>query len=195
MKIVHMPRASVFCYGLCLAAAAAGTGCLAGGPDESEASISSAITFNTNASYTLVGVQSNKCVGIVGASTALGARLDIETCTGTANQRFRPESMGGGFFRMRNELSGLCVDVSGASLLDGAAVIQFTCGTQLNQQWSFTDITGGSERVTARHSSKVLDVTGQATTDGTLIEQFTSNNGANQHFVMNEALPAIIRPL
>ncbi len=160
--------------------------------DAREASTSSAITVNPTVSYSLIGVPSNKCVGVVGGSTASGAQLDIATCTGTAIQRFRPEAMGGGAFRMRNELSGLCMDVTAVSVADGAAVIQFACGTGLNQQWSFTDVAGGSEVVTARHSGKVLDVTGQATTDGTLVEQWTSNGGANQHFVMSQALPAII---
>lgn len=184
MKIVHV---------LSLALLSGGAGCMTNeAPAEDESLASADITFTAGASYTLVGVQSNKCIGV--ASTASGTRLDLETCTGTANQRFRPESMGGGFFRMRNELSGLCVDVSGASTADGAAIIEFACGTQTNQQWSFADITGGSERVTARHSGKVLDVTGQATADGTLIEQWTSNNGSNQHFVMTQRLAAITHP-
>jgi hypothetical protein len=193
MKIVHLPRVFQCSYALSLALVSGGAGCVIGeAPAQDEALVSADITFTPGAAYTLVGVQSNKCIGV--ANAASGTRLDLETCAGTANQRFRPESMGGGFFRMRNELSGLCVDVSGASTADGAAVIEFACGTQTNQQWSFTDITGGSERVTARHSGKVLDVTGQATADGTLIEQWTSNNGGNQHFVMRQALAAISQP-
>jgi hypothetical protein len=127
---------------------------------------------------------------VVGNSTASTARFEIRTCSNVASQRFHPESMGGGFFRMRNELSGLCLDVSGVSVADGAAVIQFACGTGQNQQWSFTDLAGGADRMTARHSGKVFDVTGQATTDGTLLEQWSSNNGANQQFRLIEQLPA-----
>ena len=192
MKIVHVLRVSLCSCALSPALVSGGAGCMTDAPTEDESFVGADITFTPGASYTLVGVQSSKCVGV--ASTASGTRLDLETCTGTANQRFRPESMGGGFFRLRNELSRLCVDVSGASTADGAAVIEFACGTQINQQWSFTDITGGSERVTARHSGKVLDVTGQATADGTLIEQWTSNNGGNQHFVMTQAVTAITHP-
>jgi len=193
MKIVHVTRLFLCNYTLSLVLVSGGAGCMTGdAPAEHESVVSADITFTPGASYALVGVQSNKCVGT--ASTASGTRLDLESCTGTANQRFRPESMGGGFFRMRNELSGLCIDVSGALTTDGAAVIAFACGTQTNQQWSFADITGGSERITARHSGKVLDVTGQATADVTPIEQFTSNNGANQHFVMTQALSAVIHP-
>jgi hypothetical protein len=37
-----------------------------------------------------------------------------------------------------------------------------------------------------------VDVTGQGTAAGTLLEQWSSNNGANQHYLMNEAVPAIV---
>lgn len=191
MKIVSMSRASVF--GLCLALGAFGAGCMADGDlDGTEASVSSEISLDPTASYAMVGVQSNKCVGPIGGSTASGVQLEIENCTGTANQRWRPEVMAGGSFRWRNELNGLCIDVSGGSIFPGAVVIQFTCGTQANQQWTVTDVTGGSERMTARHSGLVLDVTGQGTAAGTRVEQWFSNGGANQHFAMPEALPAIV---
>lgn len=192
MRIVQL-RASTL-YGLCLTLGALGSGCaMDAGPDDptaDQATAVSAITINVNASYTLVGVQSGKCVAVQGASTASTAPIEIDTCTGTANQRFRPESAGGGFFRLHNELSGLCLDVSGASTADGAALLQFTCGTGTNQQFSFTDVAGGGERITARHSGKVLDVTARGTADGTRVEQFTSNGGANQAFVMTQALGA-----
>lgn len=191
MKIVSIPRASVF--GLCLALGAFGAGCMAdGSTEEAEASVSSEITLDPTASYAMVGVQSNRCVGPIGGSAASGVQLEIENCTGTANQRWRPESMGSGFFRWRNELNGLCIDVSGGSIFPGAAVIQFTCGTQANQQWTVSDIADGSDRMTARHSGMVLDVTGQGTAAGTKVEQWFSNGGSNQHFFVNEALPAIV---
>lgn len=193
MKIVSMPRASVF--GLCLALGAFGAGCMADGDlDGTEASVRSEISLDPTASYAMVGVQSNRCVGPVGGSAAAGTRLEIENCTGTANQRWRPESMGSGLFRWRNELNGLCIDVSGGSPFPGAAVIQWTCGTQANQQWTVSDIVDGSDRMTARHSGLVLDVTGQGTAAGTLLEQWFSNGGSNQHFFINEALPAIVGP-
>lgn len=193
MKSVSMPRASMF--GLCVALGALGTGCMTdGNVDKAEATVTAGISLDPTASYTLVDVHSNKCVGPTGGSAASGVQLEIETCTGTANQRWIPQPMSGGFFQWKNELNGLCIDVSGGSIFAGTPVIQFACGTQTNQQWTVADVTGGSERMTARNSGLVLDVTGQGTADGTKVEQWFSNGGSNQHFVMDEALPAIVTP-
>ena len=191
MEIVRVRRVSATCCSLCFVLVTLGMGCIDNfNSEDDENSVSSDIVIDVNANYAMVGVQSNKCVGVVGGSTAEHARIEIRPCASIATQRFHPEPMGGGFFRLRNELSGLCLDVSGVSLTAGAAVIQFGCSTGLNQQWSFTDVAGGAERVTARHSGQVLDVTGQATADGTLLEQWPSNNGTNQQFRLVEALPA-----
>ena len=193
MKTTHSQRISALGYGICLTFGAVGTGCI-DTPEsgDHEAVLSSQISLDTGASYTLVGVQSKKCVGVVDNSTASEARFEIRTCAGIASQRFRPERMFGGFFRMRNELSGLCMDVRGVSQSDGAEIIQFACSNGANQQWSFTDLASGADRLTARHSGKVLDVFLQATGDGTLLEQWSSNGGANQQFTVIQALPALV---
>ncbi len=192
MKIVHMWLPSAVCYGLCFTAGAFAVGCMTEDhPGEIESSASSAIVLDVNAAYTIVGVQSGKCVGVVGESTSSEAALELETCRGIASQRFQPEPTGGGFFQLRNELSGLCLDVSHVQQADGAPVIQFLCKGSLNQQWSFADVGAGAERITVRHSGKVLDVDRESTADGTRIQQWTSNNRANQQFRLNKALPPI----
>jgi polyhydroxybutyrate depolymerase len=160
--------------------AIAAVGC-SGTPDPDRvATIASAITIDTSATYTLVGVQSGKCVDVPNGSTSTGVQLDIATCVASTRQQFKLEAQGNGY-RIRNVGSNLCMDVSGASTANGAAVIQWTCSTGTNQQWSFTD-TSGAEKVTDLHAGKVLDVTGTATADGTKLEQWTWNSGSNQLF-------------
>jgi hypothetical protein len=154
--------------------------------EDSSSEISGQITISTTATYTLVGVQSNKCVEVQGGSTAAGARLQIAACNGTTRQQFKAEAVASGTYRLRNVNSGLCLDVSGASTVDGAAVIQWACGTATNQRWSFTDVASGIERLTAAHSGKVLDVTGNNTSDGALLEQWSWNGGTNQQFKMQQ---------
>jgi hypothetical protein len=161
--------------------AVAGCGAIDGTPDLADQA--EAITIDPSAAYNIIGVQSGKCIDVVGASTASAATLEIATCNGTTHQQFRAEAVSGGF-RLRNVNSNLCADVTGASTTDGAAVIQFACGTGTNQVWSIADVATGVERLTASHSGKVLDVTAHDTADGALLEQWTSNGGTNQQFRM-----------
>ncbi|WP_437825603.1 endo-1,4-beta-xylanase [Sorangium sp. So ce1153] len=140
------------------------------------------VTIDTAATYTLVGVQSGKCVDVAGGSTADAAAMQIATCNGSTRQQFRMESAGGGYYRIRNVNSNRCLDVAGASTSDGAAVQQYSCWTGENQQWSFTDVATGVVRLTARNSGKSLDVYARGTADGTALVQWASNGGTNQQF-------------
>ncbi|MGK4008977.1 non-reducing end alpha-L-arabinofuranosidase family hydrolase [Sorangium sp. So ce1036] len=140
------------------------------------------ITIDTAATYTIVGVQSGKCVEVAGGSAADGAGLQIAGCDGSTRQQFRIESTGGGYYRIRNVNSDRCMDVTGASTGDGARVQQYSCWSGENQQWSFSDVAGGVVRLTARHSGKSLDVYGRGTADGTAVIQWSWNGGANQQF-------------
>ncbi|WP_420878151.1 endo-1,4-beta-xylanase [Sorangium cellulosum] len=140
------------------------------------------VTIDAAATYTIVGVQSGKCVEVAGGSTADGAGVQIAACNGSARQQFRIESASGGYYRIRNVGSDRCMDVASASTTDGARVQQYSCWTGENQQWSFADVTGGAVRLTARHSGKSLDVYGRGTADGTAVIQWASNGGTNQQF-------------
>ena len=153
-------------------------------PEEHDdvASSNASITIDTTAKYALVEVQSNKCVDVVGASTASLANLEIATCTGATHQQWTATSMGNGYYRLQNVNSGLCIDVTGASTVAGTKLIQYACGTQTNQQWSFTDVATGVEEIISHSSGQVMDVTGQATADGTLLDQWPWNGQQNQQF-------------
>jgi len=191
MKSVNSYPMSGVCFAVAIAAAAGGAGCIddrESGDLLAERQAASAVTLDPSANYELVGVQSGKCVGAVGASKDPSTPLEIRTCSGNASQRFHPTAVGGGLFQLTSELSGLCVDVSHRSQADGAPVILFPCSGATNQLWSFTDLDAGAERLTARHSGKVLDVTGAVSADGTLVEQWSSNGGANQQFRLLEAV-------
>lgn len=155
-----------------------------------------AVKIDTTSTYTIVGVQSGKCVTVAGASTANSAPLQLGTCSGATSQQFRAVSTGSGYFNLKNVNSGRCVDVASVSTSDGAVVQQYACGTGSNQQWSFTDVAAGAERLTARHSGKALDVSGQSTTDGARLVQWTVNDQKNQQFklVVSEAAPTPTEP-
>jgi polyhydroxybutyrate depolymerase len=149
---------------------------------EEEGSLDNAITIDTSAVYTIVGIQSNKCVEIRGGSTASSAAAQIATCNGATRQQFRAESMGSGYFRLKNVNSGLCLGTNGGSAADGATIVQSACGTAGSQQFQFVDVATNVQRINVRSSGKALDVMGHATADGTSLLQWPWWNGGNQKF-------------
>jgi hypothetical protein len=151
------------------------------GGDEFDESAES-VTIDTAATYTIVGVQSGKCVEVTGGSAADGAALQIASCNGSTRQQFRMESTGGGYYHIRNVSSNRCMDVASASTSNGARIQQYSCWSGENQQWSFTDVASGVVRLTARNSGKSLDVYGRDTADGTAVIQWSWNSGTNQQF-------------
>ncbi|XXX78317.1 RICIN domain-containing protein [Sorangium sp. So ce134] len=148
-------------------------------PAEVEADIS------TGTTYTLVGVQSGRCVDVDAAvSTADDIVLQLWDCNGGTNQQFRFEAVDG-YYRIRNVRSDKCLDVRGGSTADGAVIVQYTCHGNPNQQWSVTDLGGGAVRFTSRFSGKVIDAYGSPPGNGTALFQRASNGGTSQQFRLN----------
>ena len=145
------------------------------------------LTVDPNATYTIVGVASGKCVQIAGQSMANSARAQLGACSNSTSQQFRFPVYSGSYRHIVNVASGKCLDVQSKSTANGAAVIQYTCGSGTNQQWSVTTNTNGSVRLTARHSGKVMEANLGGTADGTYIVQRTSSGAAYQQF--NLTLP------
>ena len=73
---------------------------------------------------------------------------------------FRPDPVGGGFFRLVCLNSGKVADVSGASTANGAPIIQWDWHSGDNQLFRIEPLSDGFVRIIAKHSGKVIDVTG-----------------------------------
>ena len=171
-----------FTAALALTAAA---GCDSRSPDVSQGSEAQELTVGTV--YTLVGVQSGRCMSIAGSSTADLAAVQLLDCSGGANQQFRLESAGSGYYAIRAVGSDKCLDVSGASTSAGASIIQYACHGGANQQWSTTDLGNDVVRIASGASAMVLDVYGARTASGTKIVQWPANGGTNQQFRLTAA--------
>jgi rhamnogalacturonyl hydrolase YesR len=157
-------------------------GCSAGtAGDEGEISFQ-ALTVDSGATYTIVGVASGKCVAIAGASLANSARAILATCASSTSQRFKFPVASGSYYNIVNVASGKCLDVQSKSTANGAAIIQYTCNGGTNQQWSVTTNTNGSVKLTARHSGKVMQPNQGASADGTYMVQSASSSVPYQQF-------------
>ncbi|MEU6411567.1 RICIN domain-containing protein, partial [Microbispora sp. NPDC046933] len=95
--------------------------------------------------YTLVNVNSGRCLDVPSGSTASGVQIQQWGCgDGTkTNQQWRLVASGSGTYQIVSVASGLCLSDKGASTSSGAAVIQETCTANTNKQWLFTPVSGG----------------------------------------------------
>jgi ricin-type beta-trefoil lectin protein len=66
-----------------------------------------------------------------GQSTTAGAKVDIYTCDGGANQQWNLNSNG----TVTGVQSRLCLDVTGGATANGTKVEVWTCNGGANQQW------------------------------------------------------------
>src|SRR3990172_1345589 len=160
-------------------------GCGSRSSDVSEGSEAQELTAGTV--YTLVGVQSGRCMNIAGSSTADRAAVQLWDCSGGANQQFRFDPAGSGYYTIRAVGSDKCLDVAGASTSAGASIVQYTCHSGTNQQWSTTDLGNDVVRIASRASGMVLDAYGARTANGTKIVQWRANGGTNQQFRLSAA--------
>lgn len=132
----------------------------------------------------IVARHSGKVLDVNGASTANGAPLIQWDYHGGGNQIFRPELVGGGFYRLVAQHSGLVADVAGASTADGAELLQWPWHGGDNQLFRIEPLGDGHFRIVAKHSNKVLDVTGASTGNGARIIQWTWHGGDNQRWLV-----------
>src|SRR5687767_14045838 len=79
----------------------------------------------------IVGVQSNRCVDVSGASTANGAQTQIWDCHSNANQRWTQTSS-----RQLTVYGNKCLDASGSGTGNGTRVVIWDCTGAANQQWN-----------------------------------------------------------
>ncbi|NUT47217.1 MAG: carbohydrate-binding protein [Saccharothrix sp.] len=119
----------------------------------------------------IVGV-GGKCVDVNGSSTADGAKVQLWTCNGGANQTWTRSGQA-------LQALGKCLTVNGGSTADGAAVQLWSCNGSSAQSWSV------QSDGTIRNGSKCLDAYGGSSADGTQLIIWTCNGGANQRWSLS----------
>ncbi|WP_375296044.1 ThuA domain-containing protein [Saccharothrix sp.] len=113
---------------------------------------------------------SGKCVDVSGNSSADGARIQLWSCHGGANQQWTVE---GSTLRAL----GKCMDAAGTA--DGSAVRLWTCNGGSAQNW-----TAGSNGSLVNASGKCLDANGGSSADGTALIVWSCHGGTNQRWTL-----------
>jgi hypothetical protein len=84
---------------------------------------------------------SDKCLNVMGASTANNAKIVQYFCVAAAqNDKFKIVPRGGGNYWIQGIGSGKCLNVLNNSQANGASIIQYGCGPQLNTLWKVDEV-------------------------------------------------------
>ncbi|XVV00511.1 ThuA domain-containing protein [Actinosynnema sp. CA-248983] len=113
---------------------------------------------------------SGKCVDVSGNSSADGARVQLWSCHGGANQQWTVQ---GSTLRAL----GKCMDAAGTG--DGSAVRLWTCNGGSGQNWSV-----GANGSLVNGSGKCLDANGGSSADGTALILWSCHGGTNQRWTL-----------
>ncbi|MFJ6674610.1 ThuA domain-containing protein [Actinosynnema sp. NPDC091369] len=114
---------------------------------------------------------SGKCVDVSGGSSADGARVQLWSCNGGANQRW---TVSGSTLRALDK----CLDAAGTG--NGAVVRLWTCNGGGGQNWT----AGANGSLVNPQSGKCLDANGGSSADGTQLIIWSCHGGTNQRWTL-----------
>ncbi|MCP1185995.1 RICIN domain-containing protein [Paenibacillus sp. 1781tsa1] len=137
--------------------------------------------YEAGAIYKLINRNSGLALDVNGASSTGGATIIQWNDNGAANQQWKLESTGNGYYNIRNVGSGLLLDVNSGSTQGGAALIQWQDNGGNNQQWLPIDV-GGYVVLANRNSGLTVDINQGSLTAGASTIQWADNGGANQQW-------------
>lgn len=127
-------------------------------------------------SYRIQARHSGKVVDVTncGSMNADGTNIQQWPWLNNDCQRFRFESTGDGYYKIRNVRTGKLID-AGLSLANGGNVVLWSDANVPQQQWAVTPLDGTYFAITDRESGLALNVDFASTADGGNISQWEFN--------------------
>ena len=140
----------------------------------------------------LQNVQTDGCLTVEGASTALGANVAQWACVPNDTSQtveFLPVDNQAHIFRLRFKHSGHCLQVAGSSQSNGATLEQRSCSTSVvAQRFRFMAGTYGEDyEIIAEHSLKNVEVESNSTANGVDIVQNPADGSDLQRWRMTSS--------
>jgi hypothetical protein len=135
----------------------------------------------------------NQLIDIWGRSARPGGNAQIWSAHRGANQRFRLNLVGSGYYTIQNVGSGLVLDVMNGGDTPGTNVAQWTPNGGDNQKWRMvpTGDADGSYYFVSKSCGLYLDMNAQQTVNGTNLQVWTRTDGPAQKFLINDVQPTI----
>ena len=133
----------------------------------------------SGATYTVINLNSGKCVDARAAATANGTAVQQYDCNGTTAQQWVFTATSGGYFDVGVSTSSAQVwDDTNVSPSSGSPIQLWTYGGGTNQQWKPVVNANGTYSFMPRNSSnECLDVTNRSTSTGTVLQQWACTSG------------------
>lgn len=136
--------------------------------------------------YTIGSKASGKVLDVANVSTEDGAKINQWTSTGGANQKFKVDDMGSGYYKITSVNSGKVLDDPNYSTASGTQIQQATDNGSDAQRWKIEDMGDGSFKVTSKASGLVLDLSGSSANDGAAIQQWINNDSNAQRWLFTK---------
>ncbi|MBQ9282944.1 MAG: RICIN domain-containing protein [Treponema sp.] len=137
--------------------------------------------FSSTSAYTIVAKCSNKGLDVAEWSNTHGTNIhQWGLGDNQANQQWKLENAGDGYYAIVSVHSGFCLDVADWGTGDGVNVLQWDNNKTANQLWKFEKQSSGYYKIVNKHSGKVLDVSAASTDDGANVQQWTWNGSDAQ---------------
>lgn len=140
-------------------------------------------TMVESGTYTLHSkLNYEKVVDISGGSKANSGNVQLYSTNGSTAQTFTIESIGNGYYKIRNTNSGKVLDVAAGGVKSGTNVQQWADNGSNAQQWRFVSAGGGYYYIQSRCNGLYLDVSGGSTRNGANIQVYSLNKTDSQKF-------------
>ena len=149
---------------------------------------SSDVNIATGVSMIITSVANKKLVtDVTGASTANGARVQLDSSNNTNAQKYRFESIGNGTYKIINANSGKVLDVAGGSTADGAALQQYTSNNTVAQQWTVRNYGSGRIALVSVNANKAVDIPGGNAVQQAQLQLYSPNGTVAQQWLVAKA--------
>jgi hypothetical protein len=122
-----------------------------------------------------------KCLNIVNNGTANGAKIQLYTCNGGANELWE---IAGGYAELYNPASGKCLEDPSNSTKNGTQLDIWSCNDQPWQGW----VLPGSPFESAV-AGKCINDSGNSSSNGAAIVSYTCNGAGNEKLQVQTAGP------
>jgi hypothetical protein len=139
--------------------------------------------IQTGQVYQIINRNSFKALEFAGWGTTNQTPADQWEYLAGANQQFKVEDAGGGYYRLTPmHATGKCLEIYGGSTANGGQADLWDYNGGNNQKWLIQATDNGYYKIISANNGKALDINGLSLNNGGVANQWDYNGGRNQQW-------------